>query len=108
MQQEPRSRRNASVLRFPLFYALDGEQEVRVFLNVGANVDNTGRADEFPRTYLVNTVFRQVFSAYPMNGCIKMRPCMLAGLKAVPIPGRSAVIIARDLPETELRSIGPL
>src|SRR5262249_57215699 len=35
-------------------------------------------------------------------------PGMLAGLKAVPIPGGSAIIVAGNLPQVERGSVGPL
>src|SRR6478752_1433928 len=102
------SRGYAPILPLPLLHALHGEQEVGISLHVRAHVNHAGGADELPGIDLVNAVFGQIFAAYPMDGRVKMRPGMLAGLKAVPVPGGAAIVIPGNFPQAELRRVGPL
>ena len=76
-----------------LLRSFDRKQEVRIFLNVRAYVNHACRADELLGINLVNAAFGQIFTAYPVNRCIKMRPGMFTGFKAVPVPGRPAIIV---------------
>ena len=99
---------NASVLLFPLLDPSTVSQKIRISGHICAHINHTGRADKLFRINFVDAVLRQVFAPDPMNRRVKMRAGMFSGLKAVPIPGWAAIVIARKLPDLEGRSVGPL
>ena len=81
------------MLRLPLLYALDRQQEVWVLGDISRHVDHTGGTNKLPRTDLVDAILGKIFAADPMDGRIKVCSRVLAGLKAVPVPGRTAIVI---------------
>ena len=96
------------MLPLPLLHPFHRKQEVRIFLRVVGHVQHARRPNEFLGIDLVYAVFRQVLAAYPMDGSVKVRACMFAGLKAVPVPSRAAIVIPGNLPQLELRGVRPL
>ena len=80
----------------PGFDEGDGQQEVRIRVALGRAVDHHGRGDEFVRINRVDCIVGQVFAGDPMDRGIEMRARVLAGREVVPIPGRPALVIARD------------
>src|ERR1051326_1431137 len=96
------------MLALPLLDALDGEQEIGVLRHISRYIDHACGAHKFLRRNFVHAAVRQVLAAYPMDRRIKMRTGMLAGLKAVPVPSRAAIVIMRKLPDLKRRRVVPL
>src|SRR5260370_42314329 len=95
--QKPRSCRQATVFAFPLLNTLDGQQEIRGLLHVGGYVDHAGRGDEPAREDGIRCIVRQILARDPMNRCVKVRAGVLAHVEGLPIPGKSATVISRNL-----------
>src|SRR5579871_1058985 len=93
------------MLRFPSPHPLDSQQEIRVLLNFGSYIDHTGRPYKFSRIDSIHTIFRQILPAYPVDQSVKVGAGVLAGLEAVPVPCRPTLIIAREFPHAEGRSV---
>src|SRR5579884_4402946 len=93
--QQPRARRQASILAFPLLYALDSEQKVWILLDIGADINYAGRANEPGWWNGIGSVVGQVFARHPVNGRVEMRSRVFAQVQRVPVPRGAAFIVAR-------------
>ena len=79
---------------FPGLDPVDGQQEIGVFLYVGGDVDDTGRADELARRDSIRGIIWQVFAGDPVDWRIEVRSSMLAQADHIPVPGwPSAVVV---------------
>src|SRR5262249_62210954 len=67
-QQDPGAGGDVFLQRLPLFYALGGEEENRIFCHVGRYVNHTGRADGFLLGGILTEVFRQILGPAPTEG----------------------------------------
>jgi hypothetical protein len=99
---------NAPVLAFPLLDYRLCEQEIRVPGHLPRHIDHTGRADEPVDRDVVGGVVRVVLAGHPVHRSIEVRAGMLAAGDIVPVPRRSALVIAGDLLEGEALGGGEL
>ena len=60
-------------------------------------IDDAGRRDEVFDRQGIGRIVRQVAAGDPVNGSVEMGAGMLAEAHIVPVPSRSAVVVARDL-----------
>src|SRR5205085_11069499 len=107
-QQKPRACGNFSVCRLPLFHSINGKQKIRVLLNVGGHIYYTRQTYKFLWIDTVYAVIGLIFAADPVDGRVEMGARVLAGLKAIPIPGRATLVIMGKLPDAKRRSVVPL
>src|SRR5947209_10521374 len=107
-QQKPRAGGNFSVCRLPLFHSINCKQKIRVFLNVRGHIYYTRRAYKFLWMNTVYAVIGLIFAADPVDGRVEMGACVLAGLKAIPIPRWAALVIMGKLPDAKCWSVVPL
>src|SRR5262249_39085571 len=56
----------------------------------------------------VHSVVGKIFSRDPVDGRIEMSTGVLTGLESVPVPGRTTLIVVRQLPDLERRRVGKL
>src|SRR5258708_3653656 len=104
-QQNPCARPDTTVLFFPLSNAFRGQQIVRVLRHLRTNVDYACTTDKFLRRDAVHGVVRKIFPRNPVDWSIEMSAGVLAGLECIPVPGRTALIVMRQLPTSECRSV---
>ena len=88
-------------LRLPLLDDRLGQQEVGVRRRLLRNIDDAGRADEPVHRDVVGGVVRVVLAGHPVDRRIEVRAGVLAAGDVVPVPGRAARVVARDLLERE-------
>src|SRR5215831_7060901 len=81
------------------------EQEVSIGVCLSRAVDHHGGGNEVFRRDAVDGVVSEVLAGHPMDRRIEMRPGMLADGEIVPIPGRTALIVARHFFEAERRAL---
>ena len=74
----------------------NGEQKVRIPLCFSAAIDDAGRRDEVFDRQRVGRIVRPIAAGDPVNGGVEMRAGMLAEAHIVPVPGRPALVVARD------------
>lgn len=96
------------MLFFPLADALQGQEIIRISYRFGTDIDHTGWADKFVRRNAVDGVVGKVFPRDPVDWSVKMSAGVLAGLEAIPVPGGTSLIVARELPDLECGRVVPL
>src|SRR5579864_742533 len=94
--------------RLPPLDPVYGKEEIRIFLHVSAYVNDACRPNKFLRINDVHATFREIFAADPVHRSVKVGPGMLSGLKAIPVPGRAAIVVMGKLPDAERRRVVPL
>ncbi len=99
--QHPGVGGDAAVLPLPILHDRLGEQKVRVLARLPSHIDDAGRPDEALHRDIVRGVVRIILAGDPVNRRVKMGARMLAAGEVVPVPGRTARIIARDLLQRE-------
>src|ERR1700691_2919882 len=104
-QEKPCARRDTAVLFLPLADALERQQIVWVFCHLRADVDHAGGADKFLWRDAVHGVVWKVLARDPMDWSVKMGAGVLTGLKRIPVPGGTALIVARERPDSERRRV---
>src|SRR5581483_1369335 len=97
----PGVRGDAAMLSLPLLHDLAGQQEVGIRLRLRGDIDHTGGTDETVHRNIVRCVVRIILAGHPMDRGIEMRAGMLTAGDVVPVPGRSALVVMRDLLEGE-------
>src|SRR5215831_7589070 len=107
-QQDPRACGDALVLLLPATNELWSHEIIRVPSRLCTNVDDASRAYKFSRRDAVHRVVGEIFSRDPVDGRIEMSTGVLTGLESVPVPGRTTLIVVRQLPDLERRSVGKL
>src|SRR6266540_4104842 len=85
---------------------VDLEQEVRVLRGVLREIQHGSRPDQPTRRRRCDVL--AVLAGDPVPGRIEVRARVLAGTEVVPVPGRTAFVVAADLFELELRRLPEL
>ena len=106
--QHPGARRDAAVLGFPGFHERHGEKEIRVRRRLPRAVDHAGGRHEVLDGNRVGGVVRQVAARDPVDRRIEVRAGVLAAGEVVPVPARPALVVARDLLDTEGQALAHL
>ena len=75
------------------------EQKIRALAHPRRDVDDAGGADESIDRDVVRGVVGIILARDPMNRRIEVRPGVLPAADVVPVPGRAARVVARDLLE---------
>src|SRR5260370_33768370 len=88
---------------FPLFDTFDGQQEIGRLFHVGSYVDHTGRANELAWWDGIRCIVGQVFAGDPVDWRVEVCTGMLAQVHHVPVPGRPAAVVVRNLGERQTR-----
>src|SRR5579859_543872 len=107
-QQNPCRRRDVAVLLLPLTNPLWRKKKVWILCSIRTNVNDARGADKFLCRNAINGIVRQIFSRDPVDRSIKMCARVLSSLESIPVPRRSAVVIARQFPNLKCRSVVPL
>ena len=77
------------------------EQEIGIGRDLLRAVDHAGGCDEELRRDCVGMSVRQLAAGDPVRRRVEMRAGMLAAGDVVPVPGRAALVVARDLLDPE-------
>ncbi len=99
--QHPGPRGDAAVLFFPFLDEVDGQEEVRVAGGLGGTIDHAGAGDEGVDGNRVHRVVRLVLARDPVRGRIEVRAGVFRAREVVPVPGRTALVVARDFLDPE-------
>ena len=91
--------------RLPSLDIGDLQYEVRIRRRLRRQVDDAGGGDEVYRVDRIDRGARQVLAGNPMDGRVEMRSRMLTHRDVVPIPGRAALVVARDFLDAERRAL---
>src|SRR5215468_4302299 len=107
-QEDPCACGDALVLLFPSTNKLWSQKIIRVPSRLCANVDDASWAYKFSRRDAVHRIVGKIFSRDPVDRRIEMSTGVLTGLESVPVPGRTTLIVVRQFPDLERRSVGEL
>src|SRR6185312_13317118 len=99
--QDPGAWRDAAVLLFPGDDVFFLQEEIGIGGSLLAAVDDERGPDEALGLDRVDRVVRQILAGHPVDRRIEVGAGVLAAGKVVPVPGRSALVVARDLFDAE-------
>ena len=99
--QHPAPGRDFAVPRLPRQNMRRRQQKLCVRRRLFRTVNDAGGRDKALRRDGVGITVGQILAGHPMNRRVKMRAGMLAAGKIVPVPGRSALVVARDFRQFE-------
>jgi hypothetical protein len=104
-EQHPTARRDAAMLGFPGLDMGDRQQEIGVGRGLSGEVEDHRRGDEVAGRNAVERVVGQIGAADPVDRGIEMRAGMLADGEVAPVPGDTAIVVARDLLTRKRRAL---
>src|SRR6516225_3904956 len=107
-QQDPTSRLDLAVARLPLLDKGNRQREVGIGCALLRAIDHDSRRDELRDVDRIDCVVRQILAGNPVDRRVEVRPGMLAETNVVPVPGRSALVVARHLFDAERRALSQL
>jgi hypothetical protein len=102
--QQPAAVGQRAVVLLPFPYVLDGQQEVGVGGGLEGRVQDHGGGHEPARLDLGDVL--AVPAGDPVDRCVEVGSGVLAGDDVVPVPRRTAVVIAADLAQREVHGVG--
>ena len=94
-QQHPSSCRNAAILFFPLPNSRWRHQIIGVFGGLSTDINHAGGPDKLLRRNAIDGVVRQVLTGDPVHRSIKVSARVFPGLKSIPVPGGTAIVVPR-------------
>ena len=94
------------MLTLPLLDVFDLQQEVGVRSGLGGEVEHDGGGDQPLDGHRCNVV--TVLAGDPVVGGVEVRAGVLASAEVVPVPRRSALVVAADLVELEALRLAEL
>src|SRR2546422_443012 len=86
---------------FPFLNPFSRQKKIRIFGGFAAAIQYARRADEALGRNAVGRVIGQVLSGHPVDRRVEMRAGVLAAGKVVPVPGGTALVVARHFLDAE-------
>src|SRR5262249_25989541 len=92
--QYPGVLRNTAEALFPRLHRFARNQEVGIVLGLPRDIDDARWPDEAVDRNVVRSIIRMVLAGNPVNRRIEVRAGVLAASDIVPVPGRTAGVVA--------------
>ena len=106
--QHPGAGRDGAVGSLPGPHMGNGQQKIGVTPRLRRAIDDAGGCDEMRGRQRVGRIARQIAAGDPVDRCIEMSAGVLAEAHVVPVPGRTALVVARSLLDPERSALTEL